>query len=185
MHLALALCTPKWLRPSCLRLLAVAFALLWAPVVSHAKRPTAVAQQGQTVRGRVVRVLDGDTVDVLCDGKPLRVRLWGIDAPEKAQPFGQAAKEHLTRAVAGQEVQVEIRSTDRYGRAVGWILRGPAAVNLDQVRAGMAWWYQHYARGHSALQQAENAARQAKVGLWQQPAPEPPWQFRKSRRDGR
>jgi endonuclease YncB( thermonuclease family) len=173
--------------------LAVALALLWAAGVAHAKRPAkprmqsvaAARVQGQTVRGRVVKVLDGDTVEVLLDGGPLRVRLWGIDAPEKAQPFGQAAKQHLTRAVGGQEVQVEVRSTDRYGRAVGWILRGTAAVNLDQVRAGMAWWYQQYAQGHSGLQQAESAARQAKAGLWQLPDPQPPWLFRKARRGGR
>ncbi len=136
----------------------------------------------EALSGIVVGVADGDTLTVLVDRSPRKVRLWGIDAPEKDQPFGTRSKQALALAVAGKAVVVQVRGSDRYGRTVGWVRVGDAAVNLDQVRNGMAWWYEQYAPKATDLAQAQQQARAARKGLWVDPAPTPPWDFRRAKR---
>jgi endonuclease YncB( thermonuclease family) len=98
-----------------------------------------------SIAGRVVGVMDGDTVEVLDAGKALhRIRLGGIDAPEKAQPFGQRSKEHLSSLVFGKQVLVETGKTDRYSRTIGKIIVNGVDANLSQINAGMAWHYRQY-----------------------------------------
>jgi hypothetical protein len=94
-----------------------------------------------------VAVHDGDTVTVL-DGERVqhRVRIAGIDAPEKGQPFGEAAKEGLSRLVQGKQVEARCRKHDRYGREVCALFVGTQDIGLEQVRSGLAWWYREYAR---------------------------------------
>ena len=137
-----------------------------------------------SVEGKVVAVSDGDTVTVLVGREQTKVRLWGIDAPEKAQAFGQRSREHVSLLVFGKTVRVEVWGKDRYGRTLGRIFHGGADVNLAMVRAGMAWWYQQYAPGADDIELAEQQARAAKAGLWRDPQPQPPWEFRKDRRAG-
>ncbi|PUE07780.1 thermonuclease family protein [Limnohabitans sp. T6-20] len=139
------------------------------------------------LQGRVVKVADGDTVTVL-DGQRQQhvIRLGGIDAPEKTQPYGQKSKAHLSQAVFDQAVTVEFDKRDRYGRIVGKILIGEKDINLQQVQAGWAWHYKQYQREQRPedrviYEEAERQARQTHGGLWQGQGPtrpEPPWEYR-------
>lgn len=132
-------------------------------------------------------VSDGDTITVLDQAKQQhRVRLAGIDAPEKGQPFGQRSKDNLSALVYGKEVEARCHKRDRYGRKVCAVFVGSRDVGLDQVRAGMAWWYREYAReqtseDRSAYQDAEGAARVTQKGLWHDTQSRPPWEWRKAR----
>ena len=140
--------------------------------------------QAEILTGRVVKVTDGDTVRVLDASKTEhKVRLAGIDAPETNQAFGQKSKEALSALVAGQQVEVNWHKRDRYGRKVGKIIDDGRDVNLAQVRNGMAWWYRKYKDEQSPGDQmlyeaAEGKARMGKVGLWGDPDPIAPWDFR-------
>ena len=149
---------------------------------------TSRADAGQ-IEGVVVGVADGDTITVLDDSRQQhKVRFAFIDAPEKAQPFGTRAKQVLSDKLYRQQVRVEVLEQDRYGRNVGRIWLGDEDVNLGQLRAGYAWHYQQYARkGQSAqefsrYEQAEQAARQQRLGLWRDTDPVPPWDFRRQQR---
>lgn len=134
--------------------------------------------------GKVVRVLDGDTVEVLdANRRTQRVRLAGIDAPESGQPYGTQAKRVLSKAVAGETVVVDWHKRDRYDRLVGRLLLDGADVNLALVRSGDAWWYRQYAGEQSPsdrrrYEAAEQAARRERVGLWQDAHPIAPWDWR-------
>lgn len=131
-----------------------------------------------SISGRVVGVSDGDTVTVLDSARQQhRIRLAQIDAPEKRQDFGQRSKQSLSDLVYGKTVTVEVHDTDRYGRTVGQIIVAGLDANLEQIRRGMAWVYRQYAKD-PAYFTAEEAARQSRVGLWSQPNPTPPWEFR-------
>lgn len=136
------------------------------------------------VTGRVVRVADGDTVTVLDAGQVQhKIRLAGIDAPEKKQAYGEKSRESLEELVAGRTVVVEFTKRDRYGRRVGRLLLDRLDVNLMQISRGMAWHYKAYAREQRASDQrayaeAETEARRARIGLWRDDEPTPPWDFR-------
>ena len=140
------------------------------------------------LQGEVVRVADGDTVTVRDQrSKTHRVRLAGIDAPEQAQPYGAASREHLAQLVAGQAVEVRYRKVDDYGRLVGTVLVQDRDMNLAQLQAGLAWHYRHYQdeqprAERQAYAEAETQARQARLGLWQDPDPTAPWDYRRQRR---
>lgn len=147
----------------------------------------ALAQSGE-VSGRVIRVADGDTLTVL-DAQLVqhKVRLQGIDAPEKAQPFGQRSKAMLASHVFGRVVTVEYDKRDKYGRVVGKVLLAGDDVNLWQVAAGQAWHYKEYQHEQSeddrhAYATAEGNAQAARLGLWSEVAPISPWEFRRSKR---
>lgn len=141
--------------------------------------------EAETLTGRTVRVIDGDTFVVLFHGnQEERVRLAGIDCPEQSQPFGQRAKEALLTRVGGREVVVEWEKRDRYKRLVGKISDAQGDVNLALLRDGLCWWYRKYAHEQSEVDQvlyeaAEAKAREGRVGLWRDVAPVPPWEWRK------
>ena len=131
------------------------------------------------LQGRVVGVSDGDTITVL-DAKnhQHKVRLAGIDAPEKSQAFGQTSKKHLSEVVFGETVVVEWQKLDRYGRVVGKVLLEGFDVCLEQIRKGMAWHYKKYSSDQQ-LAAAEQSIRDHKIGLWSATNRIPPWDFRK------
>ena len=131
-------------------------------------------------RGKVVSVADGDTITVL-DGDKVqhKIRLQGIDAPEKNQAFGSKSKELLTDKIAGHEVLVEWKEKDRYGRILGEVMLGRRHINLEMVQEGMAWHYVQYSKSKE-LDRAEQGARHARRGLWIDKDPIPPWAFRKA-----
>ena len=133
--------------------------------------------------GVVVSVLDGDTVDVLVDSKPVRVRLAEIDAPEKAQAFGTKSRQALAAAVFKQPVTVRTNGLDRYGRTIGTIVVDGRSINRMMVAEGMAWAYRRYLVDRSLLD-VEAAARSGRVGLWVDPQPVAPWEWRAAKRNG-
>ena len=139
--------------------------------------------------GKVVGVIDGDTLDVLVPAsgdaapKPLRVRLAKIDAPERAQPFGSRARQELSTLVYGQAVDVELVGIDRRGRSVGNVRRNGMDINHEMVARGMAWAFRRYLSGDLRLLEIEADARQAGRGLWADPRPVAPWEWRSERRN--
>jgi endonuclease YncB( thermonuclease family) len=160
----------------------------------------APAALAEILQGRVVRIADGDTLTVLTANQTqVKVRLAGIDAPEKAQPFGERSRQNLARLVAGKAVEVRWHKRDRYGRVVGqvWVVSPDARcrgggcpktldAGLAQVTVGLAWHYKQYAREQSEEDRgryafAEVEARARRAGLWRDPAPVAPWDWRKGR----
>lgn len=140
------------------------------------------------LNGRVVGVADGDTVTVLdASNTQFKIRLMGIDAPEKKMPYGNRSKQSLSDLVFNRQVQVEYSKKDRYGRTVGKIIVDGVDANLAQIKAGMAWHYKQYQREQSevdraAYAQAEDDARAAKRGLWTDADPVPPWEWRHAKK---
>ncbi len=134
--------------------------------------------------GPVVSVLDGDTIEVLHNKHPERIRLNGIDCPEKGQAYGQRAKQAMSALAFGKEVTVQTHGHDKYSRTIGdVILPDGANVNHELVKQGWCWWYRKYAPGDTMLEKLEADAREVKAGLWKDPNPIPPWVFRKLRRN--
>lgn len=132
--------------------------------------------------GKVVGVHDGDTITVYSGtGPQLKVRLYGIDAPELKQAFGNVARETLSDMVFGRNVQLKVQNTDRYGRTVARVIVDGMDVNAAMVRSGFAWHYKAYAKKDSGLAAAEDEARTGKRGLWADRAPVAPWEFRKKK----
>jgi micrococcal nuclease len=131
-------------------------------------------------RGRVVAISDGDTISVMHEGRAERVRLHGIDAPEKGQAFSNRAKQFVSDLVFGKEVAVRVRGQERYGRTISEVfLADGCDVNHEIVRAGFAWWFRRYAPDDRTLERLESEAREARRGLWVDRYPMPPWEFRK------
>ncbi len=132
--------------------------------------------------GRVVGVSDGDTITVLHNDKGERIRLHGIDCPEKRQAFGNRAKQFTSNLVFAKTVTVQAVDRDRYGRTGGVVLLPDGrSLNHELVRAGLAWMYRRYTNDQS-LSDLEEEARVARRGLWADPHPVPPWEWRKKNR---
>lgn len=137
-----------------------------------------------TLQGFVVGISDGDTITVLDASKTqYKVRLAGIDAPEKKQAFGTASKESLSDLVYKRQVQIEYQKEDRYGRIVGKVMVDGIDANLAQVRAGLAWHYKAYQKeqseeGRLEYSRAEAEARGVGKGLWLDGRAVPPWEWR-------
>jgi endonuclease YncB( thermonuclease family) len=132
-------------------------------------------------RGRVVAVHDGDTISVRVGQRPVRVRLAGVDAPERGQPFANASRHALEALVAAKEVQVVERGRDGYGRVLGVVIVGVIDANAEQVRTGYAWVYRRFERD-ARLLALEAEARAARRGLWRDPNAVPPWRWRERQR---
>lgn len=132
----------------------------------------------------VIGLADGDTLSARCDipeGKVhLTIRLADIDAPEKAQAWGQRSRQHLASLCFGKSALVQVRTTDRYGRTVARVECDGTDASAEQVRAGMAMVFDRYVRDMT-LYGVQNEARAAQRGLWSDPAPMPPWKFRHSK----
>lgn len=131
------------------------------------------------VRGRVVSVADGDSLEIrTADRRRVAVRLFGIDAPEAGQAFGRQARAALGREVQGRDVEIRVVETDKYGRLVGDLYLEGKWINEEQVSQGWAWHYVRYS-DQVALARAERAARAARRGLWRDEHPVPPWFWRR------
>jgi endonuclease YncB( thermonuclease family) len=139
--------------------------------------------QAADFSGPVISVLDGDTLEVLHNNRAERIRLSGIDCPEKGQAFGQRAKQAASALAFGKEVTLQTHGLDKYGRTLADVLLPDGTnVNYTLVKDGWCWWYRKYAPGDTVLEGLEKEARDAKKGLWVDPAPSPPWVYRKARR---
>jgi len=138
-----------------------------------------------TLTGKVVKITDGDTLYVLdANYKEHKIRLAGIDAPERKQAYGLASRKHLLSIVAGKQITIEYQKRDRYGRIVGKVLVDGRDACLEQVKAGFAWHYKKYQQEQSMEDQrlyadAENKARNERLGLWRENNPNPPWEHRR------
>lgn len=126
-------------------------------------------------QGKVVRVMDGDSLVVMRDRKPIRIRLAGIDTPERGQPFAKEAQQFTRQRVAGKRVQIDEKEADRYDRIVAWVTRpGEEELGAALVRAGLAWRHIYYSKDPNLIA-LEQEARARGLGLWSQAAPTPPW----------
>ncbi len=165
-----------WMRQRavCAAVVPVVLWLVLAPLLAYAEQ----------FIGKVVGISDGDTISVLREGRAVKVRLHGVDAPEQAQAFGTKARQLTGELVFQQPVTVVIHATDRYGRLVGEVrLPDGWSLNQELVKAGMAWWYRQYAPHDTTLARLEAEARTAKRGLWADAHPVPPWEWRKQHRE--
>jgi len=129
--------------------------------------------------GKVVKIVDGDTFDMLTkEKKNLRIRMNGIDCPERKQDFYQSAKNALANYIFNKEVRILITGYDRNKRAIAMVYQNGENVNLAMIRNGYAWHFKKYSTDTS-FANAEQQARLAKRGLWQMDHPIAPWDFRK------
>jgi len=130
--------------------------------------------------GKCVGVADGDTITVMHNGKGERIRLHGIDCPERGQDFGKRAKQFTSGMVFGKIVTIEPTDTDRYGRTVAMVYAGGKCLNEELIGAGFAWVYTKYCKERfcSDWKTLEGAARSSNLGLWAHGNPIPPWRYR-------
>lgn len=140
----------------------------------------AVPAWAMLMTGEVIRVMDGDTVEVLVKKNKVRIRLAEIDAPEKAQAFGERSRQLLNDLVYRKEVIVIDHGKDRYGRVLGTLIYRDDNVNKIMVKQGMAWVYRQYSKDKEMVV-LENEARLHRRGLWADAHPVAPWEFRKQR----
>lgn len=172
---------------SFLALIVCALAFAAQPATwTQAQKPSAVV--GNNIRlvieGKVINVHDGDTITVLDqDNKKTHIRLQGIDAPELKQEFGANSQEYLSRMVLGKQVTIVWTKVDKYRRTVGTIMLDGRDINIEQVKAGMAWHFKKYEdeqklEDRRAYAAAEQEARAAKLGLWKEPNPIVPGDWR-------
>lgn len=161
------------------RRLAIVLILLLAASVSCSRPP-----ETDGLKCKVIKIVDGDTIDVLdANNESHRIRLQGIDAPEGAQAFGNASRQHLYDLLFEKDVALQGKKTDRYGRILCKVLIDGHDANLEQINAGLAWFYRHYeneliSEDRQSYESAESKARTAQRGLWQDRAPTPPWEYR-------
>jgi micrococcal nuclease len=150
----------------------------------HASLPS--SDQATIISGKVIAVLDGDTIDILDSHREkIRIRIHGIDAPEIGQPFGRNAKDLLAERIAGQQVNVVCLSHDRFGRTIGDIIWNGDRLSVQLVTEGMAWHQVSFAPNDLELATAELKARTDEVGLWSDKRHVPPWEWRKLSKEER
>jgi micrococcal nuclease len=147
-----------------------------------AATPALAAKPHYEIAGEVVAIADGDTLTILDESRTQhKIRLAGIDAPEKAQAFGTKSRENLAAKVFRQTVRIEVIDVDRYHREVGRIYLADRFINMEMVRDGFAWRYVQYDKP-GEFTDAEADAREHRRGLWADADPIPPWQWRKAKR---
>ncbi len=156
------------------RYLSAVCALLLAPAMAL----LALSAPPGSLTGKVISIADGDTLTVLVGKESIRIRLEGIDAPESKQAFGNKAKQHLQSLVGTKEATVHPTGKDKYGRTLGEVFVDGVSLNQKMVEDGFAWHYKQYSTD-AKLAKAESAAKSKKLGLWADPNPLAPWEFRK------
>jgi micrococcal nuclease len=140
--------------------------------------------QASAWQGKVVGVSDGDTITVMHDGKGEKIRLYGVDCPEKRQDYGSKAKQFASDMVFGRSVDVKKMDTDRYGRTVAVVTIDGKVLNAELLKSGMAWIYVQCCKQPFCDQwkQYQERAKSEKVGLWSMPNPIAPWNFRHTKK---
>lgn len=138
----------------------------------------------ETINAKVIRVLDGDTIDVvtlpanvLTYETPIRIRFANIDAPEKSQAYGMQSRAVLAAAIEDKRVDIDIMAHDKYGRAIGTVTLNGNNINRYMVETGSAWVYRQYCKD-KIMYALELKARYGKKGLWAESKPVPPWEYR-------
>jgi micrococcal nuclease len=134
---------------------------------------------GEMISGKVVGIADGDTFTLLTEDKSQKkIRLYGIDCPEKRQPFGSVAKQKLSELIFGKQVQVEFRTYDRWRRIVGIVFCNDQNINEAMISTGMAWHFTRYDDNPRWITLQERTKKK-RIGLWSDDSPTPPWEWRK------
>ncbi len=135
------------------------------------------------IRGKVVKIADGDSFTLLTpENQQIRIRMFGIDSPEKGQAFYRKSKNNLSRYIFGKNVLVKIKDTDQYHRIVGMVyLNDSLNINLQMIKDGYAWHFKKYS-SDKQMSLAEKKAKQQKLGLWADKHPVPPWEWRRTKR---
>ena len=130
--------------------------------------------------GKVIKIVDGDTYDLLLkNNTTIRIRMAGIDAPEKGMPFYKVAKDYLGKLCFGKQIHLEIIEKDRYGRYIAYsFLENRTELSHEMIKGGMAWHFKKYS-SDAVLSSLEIAARKSKLGLWADENPMPPWENRR------
>lgn len=143
-------------------------------------------EYGYSFAARVIKVADGDTVTAVTeDDQTFKIRLFGIDAPEKKQTYGPKSQKALSGMINRKEVDIEIVAGDKYGRSVGIIYLGNKTINEEMVKKGHAWVYRRYCAKSECRKwiDLEEKARMDRKGLWNASDPVPPWEFRHAKKD--
>jgi micrococcal nuclease len=155
----------------------MAFLIFFIIIATSMLPSTAYSAQ---LAGRIVGVIDGDTLRVNHEGKSVKVRLYGVDCPEIKQAGGKAARALVRRLAFGRVLFIDSKGIDRYKRVIGkvYLLLGKT-LSRELVKAGRCWWYKRYAPHDETLAELEDEAKAEKRGLWADPNPTPPWEWRK------
>lgn len=163
--------------------LVVLASLLFPEVGDHIGQAS-LPEARDRLSGEVLRMADGDSFRLRAvDGSEVEVRMHGIDAPERAQPYGRTAASALERHLHGKRLEIEIIEEDDYGRQVGVVYVNGENINLAMVRDGHAWWYEYYAANNEALAEAQRNAVSRRLGLWAAAeTPVAPWDWRRRQR---
>lgn len=142
----------------------------------------AATDSAEIFSAQVTRVIDGDTLEVMHQGKRVRVRLWGIDTPEWQQEFSHEAKAFTRHRIQGRRVELLSKTWDKYGRLVAMVKVGGSSLNEELLREGLAWVHVYYCRESicRGWRRLEKEARTARRGLWQNDNPVPPWKWKSS-----
>ena len=141
-----------------------------------------LSAQAETLEGKVIKIADGDTLTLLTpSNQQVKIRLAGVDTPERKQPFGNKAKQALAKLAFQKQAIVEVETKDRYGRTVGVVFVNGLNVNAEMIGQGMAWVYRKYTNDQK-LYALEAEAKQARRGLWATDKQIEPWLWRKGKR---
>ena len=137
------------------------------------------------ISGKVIKIVDGDTYDLfLKNNTTIRIRMAGIDAPERGMPFYKVAKDYLGKLCFGKQINLELMEKDRYGRYIAYsFLENKTELSHEMIKAGMAWHFKKYS-SDAVLSELEIVARKSKLGLWADENPMPPWENRRLHKKG-
>jgi len=163
--------------PVCKLLFSMLPILLGWGIILQCDLPLVAQSVPSHLEGKVVGVLDGDSLEILVDKKPLMVRLHAIDAPEWDQARGKDAKKALSQLAFGKQAVVEVKGLDNNERTLGRVNIGKVELNAEMLERGWAWHFKRFDQDEK-LAKLETEARKAKRGLWADKKPEPPWEYR-------
>lgn len=137
------------------------------------------------ISGKVIRVSDGDTILIQSGSQKIRVRMYGIDAPELKQKYGEESKKYLKKRIMDKNVDIKVINQDQYGRKVGKVFYKNKDINLEMLETGNAWFYEYHAKHEKDYRKAFKNAKEQKLGLWKDKNPQNPRNFRLDhRREG-
>ncbi|WP_462427877.1 thermonuclease family protein [Fusobacterium varium] len=130
------------------------------------------------ISGKVIRVSDGDTLLLQSGSQRIKVRMYGIDAPELKQSYGEDSKSYLEKRILNKNVDVKVINEDKYGRKVGKVFYKNKDINLEMIKTGNAWFYEYHAKKEKEYRKASKSAQEQKLGLWKDKNPQNPRNFR-------
>lgn len=130
------------------------------------------------VSGKVIRVSDGDTILLQSGSQRIKVRMYGIDAPELKQNYGEDSKNYLEKRILNKNVDVKVINEDKYGRKVGKVFYKNKDINLEMIKTGNAWFYEYHAKKEKEYRKASKSAQEQKLELWKDKNPQNPRNFR-------